>query len=254
MRFADEIVVVDCGSADGTREIALRHGARVIQQEWLGYGPQKQFAVEQATHDWVLCVDADEVVTRELRGSIEQELGGGGGPAAAQPGPAGAPRAFAFEICRCNKFMGRWLRHGEGYPDWILRLFHRGHARWSEDPVHEKVVSGAGALRLAGDLLHDSAETLGSYMQKQARYTALQANRLSDRGWARNGVSMILSPVARFTRFYFLRAGFLDGLPGLVHIGIGSLSSGRKYRLAMRGPKSPSPEPADAVNPPVDRA
>jgi glycosyltransferase involved in cell wall biosynthesis len=231
VRFADELLVVDCGSTDATIDIATRHGARVIHQDWLGYGPQKQFAVEQARNDWVLCIDADEQVTPELRAGIERELRPDESRDAGRA--HAAPRAYAFELCRCNKFMGRWLRHGEGYPDWTLRLFHRGHARWSSDPVHERVISDAPPLRLSGDLLHDSAETLSSYMAKQARYTTLQAEGLRKRGFAKNLVSMFLSPIVRFVRFYVLRAGFLDGLPGFVHIAIASLFSGRKYLKAL---------------------
>ncbi len=102
-QFADEIVVVDSGSRDGTVEIAVKYGARVLQQDWLGFGPQKQFAVEQAAHDWVLCLDADERVSRELREGIEAALS--------------KPEFPAYRMPRCNRFMGRWLRHGEGYPD-----------------------------------------------------------------------------------------------------------------------------------------
>ena len=109
--FADEIVVVDSGSSDATAEIALKYGARVIVQPWLGFGRQKQFAVSQASHDWVLCLDADERVSDELRASIIATL--------RQPG------FTAYQMPRCNRFMGRWLRHGEGYPDWSLRLFER---------------------------------------------------------------------------------------------------------------------------------
>src|SRR5258708_13315780 len=125
--FADEIVVVDSGSTDRTVEIAEEHGARVVQQAWLGYGQQKRFSVGQASNDWVLCVDADEHVSAELRGSIEKALSG--------------PAFRAYEMARCNRFMGRWLRHGEGYPDRILRLFDRRSAHWSEDPVHAKLVT-----------------------------------------------------------------------------------------------------------------
>jgi len=228
LRFADEILVVDSGSTDATRDIAARRGARVLHQEWLGFGPQKRYAVAQARHDWVLSIDADEQVTAALRASIQREM-------------AAAPRAFAYELCRCNRFMGRWLRHGEGYPDWTLRLFRRDHADWSSDPVHERVVSDAPPLRLEGELLHDSAETLGSYLAKQSRYTALQAEQLRARGMARNLISAVGSPLVRFVRFYFLRGGFLDGLPGLVHIAIGSVYSGSKYWKALSGAPTPTP-------------
>ncbi len=218
--FADEIVLVDSGSADATREVARAKGARVIEQAWLGYGPQKQFAVRQARHDWVLCVDTDERVSPELAASIVAELA--------------APRGHVYEFARRNRFMGRYLRHGEGYPDWSRRLFHRGHARWSDDPVHEQVLTDEPVLRLAGDLLHDSAESLSRYLEKQDRYTTLQAERMVAAGERPGLARMLASPVVRFVKFYFLRLGFLDGVPGLVHIAIGCRNSFLKYAKARR--------------------
>jgi glycosyltransferase involved in cell wall biosynthesis len=218
--FADEIVVVDSGSTDGTRALADAHGARVIDQAWLGFGRQKQFAVEAARHDWVLCLDADERVSPALRAAIEAALV--------------APTARVYAMPRCNRFMGRWLRHGEGYPDWSVRLFHREFARWSDDAVHERVLAETPAARLAGDLMHESAETLASYLAKQDRYTSLQARALADDSVVVNVLRMVLSPVVRFVRFYFLRAGFLDGIPGLVHIAIGCRNSFAKYAKAVR--------------------
>jgi len=121
--FAAEAIVVDSGSRDDTVETARRCGARVVSHPWQGFGPQKAFAVAQATHDWVLCLDADERVTPELAAAIQRAF------------DAGPPSAPAFEIARRNRFLGRWLAHGEGYPDWIVRLFDRRHARWTDDPV-----------------------------------------------------------------------------------------------------------------------
>ncbi|MDD5240712.1 MAG: glycosyltransferase family 2 protein [Sulfuricella sp.] len=213
--FADEIVVVDSGSRDETREIALKCGARVIHQDWLGFGRQKQFAVGQAGHDWVLCLDADERVGETLRASIEAELQ--------------APRFLAYRMPRCNRFMGRWLRHGEGYPDWSLRLFDRRFARWSEDAVHEKVVADTAVGDLRGDLRHESQETLAAYLDKQNRYTSLQAEELYRRGKQASVGHLIVSPLLRFVKFYFSRLGFLDGVPGLVHISIGCFNSFCKY-------------------------
>ena len=207
LSFADEIVVVDSGSTDRTIEIATAMNARVIRQDWLGYGRQKDFAVSQAANDWVLCVDADEIVGPELRTSIEAVLH--------------APAAGAYEMPRCNRFMGRYLRHGEGYPDWNLRLFDRRRARWSEDPVHENVLTDERVGRLEGDLLHESAETLHAYLEKQNRYTTLQAEALYRKGVRPSVVKLILSPLVRFLQFYVIRLGFLDGVPGLVHITIG---------------------------------
>jgi glycosyltransferase involved in cell wall biosynthesis len=213
--FADEIVVVDSGSTDDTIELARHRGARVLQHEWLGFGPQKQFAVEAASHDWVLCVDADERVSPELREQIVSELK--------------APRSFVYAIPRRNRFLGRWLKHGEGYPDWSVRLFHRGHARWGSEPVHEKVASRSPVLKLSGDLLHDSAETLEKYLDKQNRYTSLQAEAMHAEGRRANTVQLTISPVLRFFKYYVLRLGFLDGVPGLVHIAIGCMNSFNKY-------------------------
>ena len=218
--FADEIVVVDSGSDDATAELAAACGARVIQKkDWLGFGRQKQFAVDAARHDWVLCLDADERVSAALQVSILAALA--------------APEAQAYAMARCNRFMGCWLRHGQGYPDWSLRLFDRRHARWSDDAVHEKVITDAPGSRIAGDLLHESAETLANYLDKQNRYTSMQAEALFKAGTRAGVAQLLLSPALRFLKYYFLRLGFLDGIPGLVHIVIGCCNSFLKYAKLM---------------------
>ncbi len=215
LKFCDEILLVDSGSEDDTVVIAQRCGARVIQADWRGFGPQKQFAVEQASHDWVLCVDADERVSERLRESI----------LAASP----APSFVAYRFARCNRFMGRYLKHGEGYPDWSLRLFDRRAARWSDDPVHERVIASGEIGTLQGDLLHESAESLESYLAKQNRYSSLAAEQALAHGRRASVWHLLLSPVLRFVKFYFLRLGLLDGLPGLVHILVGCTASFAKY-------------------------
>lgn len=213
--FADELVVVDCGSADSTLEIAGKYHARVIYQPWLGFGPQKRCAVTHASHDWVLCLDADERVSSQLRANILDVLEN--------------PQFLAYRFPRRNRFLGRWLSHGEGYPDFNLRLFHRHHAHWSLDPIHEKVETDESVGQLDGDLLHESEQSLADYLAKQNRYTTLQAERWVVSGRALPPYRIVLSPLIRFIRFYIFRMGFLDGFPGFIHIVIGAFNSFMKY-------------------------
>ena len=222
--LADDIVVLDSGSTDETRALCEAVGARVFSTDWPGFGPQKNRAVAAALNDWVLCLDADERVTPALAASIRQALA--------------APAAVAYCFPRSNRFLGRYLRHGEGYPDWSLRLFDRRHARWSDDPVHEKVVTAGPVQRLRGDLLHDTADTLDSYLAKQNRYTSLAAADALRRGKRASAIRMLLAPAVRFIKFYVVRRGFLDGMPGLVHIAIGCINSFIKYAKIREGQAS----------------
>jgi glycosyltransferase involved in cell wall biosynthesis len=215
LAFADEIVVVDSGSSDGTAEIASRYGARLVQKEWLGFGRQKQYAVDQARHDWVLCLDADEAVSPQLAASIQAALA--------------APVSPVYRMPRRNRFLGRWLSHGEGYPDWSPRLFNRMNARWSDDMVHEKVLYAVTPGTLQGDLLHDSADDLTAYLERQNRYTTLAARQAYELGRSAGFFHILMSPVVRFFKFYVFRLGFLDGMPGLLHISIGCINSYLKY-------------------------
>ena len=214
-RFAEEVLVVDSGSTDATVEVARRHGARVETKEWLGFGRQKQYAVSIARHEWVLCLDVDERVSEPLARSIRAALG--------------SRRYRAYRMARRNRFLGAWLAHGEGYPDWTLRLFHRAHAGWSNDEVHEAVLTTAEVGRLEGDLMHDSAEDIATYMSKQNRYTTLHAQALYDQGVRVGYWRLIASPLARFVKFYFFRLGFLDAGPGFAHIVIGCHNTFQKY-------------------------
>jgi len=213
--FADEVVVVDSGSRDGTVALAERMGARVIHQDWLGFGRQKQFAVAAARHDWVLCLDADERVTPELAANLASALA--------------APRYRAYRMARRNRFLGRWLAHGEAYPDWSLRLFHRAHAGWSNDDVHETVLTTAEVGRIDGDLLHESAEDVATYLAKQNRYTSLHADALYRQGVRAGYARLFVNPLVRFLKFYILRLGILDGGPGFAHVAIGCQNTFHKY-------------------------
>ncbi len=230
--FCDEILVVDSGSEDATVELATSLGVRVIQTHWRGFGPQKQFAVEQATHDWVLCLDADERVSAQLANEVAN------GVSPAPTGESAVARTTAYRFARCNRFMGKYLRHGEGYPDWSLRLFDRRAAVWSDDVVHEKVVVNRGEIgTLAGDLLHESAESLDNYLAKQNRYSTLAAEIALAQGKRASVAQLLFSPAVRFIKFYFFRLGFLDGVAGLVHILIGCLASFAKYAKMLAAQK-----------------
>jgi glycosyltransferase involved in cell wall biosynthesis len=213
--FADEVLVVDSGSTDATRAIAEVRGCRVIEQTWLGFGKQKQFAVAAARNDWVLCLDVDERVTPELEASIRKAINNG--------------TIHAYKMARRNRFLGSWLTHGEGYPDWSLRLFHRQFAAWSNDPVHEAVITTESVGQLQGDLLHDSAEDVATYLQKQNRYSTLHAEALYAQGVRAGYTKLVLSPLSRFLKFYILRRGFLDGGPGFAHVAVGCFAAFAKY-------------------------
>lgn len=213
--FADEVLVVDSDSTDDTCHLAATMGAKVVTQAWLGFGKQKQFAVTSAKHDWVLCLDVDERVTPALAASIRQVFA------------AHTHKAYRFR--RRNRFLGRWLSYGEGYPDWSLRLFNRQAASWSNDPVHEAVITTVSVGSLEGDILHESAEDITTYLQKQNRYSSLHAEALFAQGVRVSYAKLWLSPLARFIKFYFVRRGFLDGGPGFAHVVIGCFAAFAKY-------------------------
>jgi glycosyltransferase involved in cell wall biosynthesis len=215
--FAAETLVVDSGSADHTVDVARAAGARVVVEAWRGFGPQKRFAVDAARHDWVLCLDADERVSPPLAAAIGALFA------------HGVPPGSAYALKRRNRFLGRWLAHGEGYPDWTVRLFDRRRAQWSDDAVHERVVTQGSVPRLAGELLHASAESLDDYLAKQNRYTSIQAAAMHARGVKSSAAQLVLSPLSRFLRFYVLRLGFLDGAAGFAHIAIGAFASFQKH-------------------------
>jgi len=191
----------------------------------LGFGKQKQYAVAAARNDWVLCLDVDERVTPELEASIRNVVANG--------------TIHAYKMPRRNRFLGRWLSHGEGYPDWSLRLFHRQYAGWSNDPVHEAVITTESIGQLQGDLLHDSAEDVATYLQKQNRYSTLHAEALYAQGVRGGYAKLVLSPLSRFIKFYILRRGFLDGGPGFAHVAVGCFAAFAKYAKLIELDKKP---------------
>ncbi|HEU0307396.1 MAG TPA: glycosyltransferase family 2 protein [Lysobacter sp.] len=206
LSFCDEIVVVDSHSTDATREIAQARGARVIERPFDGFRSQKQFAVEQAVHDWVLCLDADERIGDELRAAIE----------AAQA--RGFSDAAGYRFARLSEYFGRFLRHGNAYPDRVLRLFDRRRGGWRGTREIHEAASVDGAVRtLPGDLIHHPYRSLEQQLQKTQRYARMMAEHDFARGKRATLLKLVLAPAWRFWRGYVLRAGFLDGWHGLVY-------------------------------------
>jgi glycosyltransferase involved in cell wall biosynthesis len=219
--FADEVVVVDSGSTDGTPELARRAGARVLETlDWPGFGPQKQRALDAATGQWVLCIDADEWVDATLAAAIQQALAAG---AKDQDPPAG------YEINRLSAFCGQWMRAGSWSPDFGVRLFQRGQARFSEDLVHERLLLTGKTRRLPGLLLHNSITSLHDGLDKMNRYTSGKAADQRQHG-KRGGLgSAIGHGLWAFIRAYLLRRGFVDGRLGFVLAVLDAQNSYYRY-------------------------
>jgi glycosyltransferase involved in cell wall biosynthesis len=203
--FADEWIVVDSGSTDGTADIARSLGAKVgITPDWPGFGAQKNRALALATGRWVLSIDADERVTPELAQSIWRAT------------EADDPSIAGFQISRLSNFCGQWMRHGDWYPDRVLRLFRREAARFSDDSVHERTIVQGRIGRLEGELLHHSMPDLHSALDKQNRYSTGRAADKVAAG-AKGGLGAALTHgFWAFARCYILHRGFLDGRLGFV--------------------------------------
>jgi len=210
--WADEIVVVDSGSKDSTKQIAAELGARVIDQEWLGFGTQKQFAVDAAANDLILSLDADEEVTEELSSEIRQLL-------------KSDDIADGYRIPRLAVYLGQKIRHGGWYPDRQLRLFDRRKGRWSDEVIHESFKLNAGSIsrQLNSDILHFTCKDLSEHARMiQQRYAPLSARSMYEKGKRTSILKIIAAPVYSFFRDYILRAGFLDGSHGVIIAGFGA--------------------------------
>jgi len=205
--FADEAVVVDHGSIDGTALMARGLGARVIETpDWPGFGVQKQRALDAARGDWVLCLDADEWLSDGLAAAIREVLTRA--PDDSQPS--------GYELSRMSAFCGQWMRAGGWYPDRGVRLVRRGHAAFSNDLVHERLSVQGRVARLPGLLLHDSIPSLESAIEKMDRYSTGRARDLLARG-RRGGLGRaLLHGLWAFVRTYVVKRGFSDGRLGFV--------------------------------------
>ena len=230
LAWADEILVVDSGSTDGTPDRARAKGARVVVRDWPGYANQKNFAAGEASHDWILSADADERVPPPLATEIRETL-------LRDPLPAG------FRIPRVTWHLGRWIRTTDWYPDPQLRLYDRRRARWRALSVHESVGADGPVGRLRHELQHYAYRDVSHHHATMDRYTTLAARAMADSGRRASVFDLVVHPAAAFLRNYVLRRGVLDGVPGLI------ISSMNAYYVFLKFAKLQSLTSGDDVRP-----
>ncbi len=219
LRCADEVIVVDSGSQDRTMEIAAKLGARVVESEWMGYASQKNFAAEQASHDWILSIDADEALSEALEAEIWQIKKGG-------------PQFDAYTVPRLAQYLGRWILHSGWYPDRKVRLYHRAKARWVGKYVHESVQVDGVTGHLESNLLHYTCNSLSEHLRMMDRYTTLAAEELVAQRRRIGWTDLVLDPLWTFFRTYVVKAGFLDGWEGVAIAYMAAFYNFVKYAKA----------------------
>ena len=233
--FADELIVVDSGSSDGTADLARRMGARVIvTPDWPGFGKQKQRALDAATGTWVLALDADEWLDAELASAVRGVVEGPTPVDAVSGGVSG------YVVGRMSAFCGQWMTAGSWYPDLGVRLFRRGSARFSDDLVHERLLLQGSTARLPGLLLHNSITSLHDGIDKMNRYSTGRAADQRARGRQGGLASAIGHGLWAFIRAYVLRQGFRDGRLGFVLAMLDAQASSTRYlKLWLDGRPQP---------------
>ena len=211
--FADDVVVVDSGSTDGTPEIAKRLGATVVVEEWRGFRAQKQRATDLCKHNWVLSLDADEELSAEAAAELSALL---------QSPELNQHDGYNFPRLSWN--LGRWIRHGGWYPDLQLRLYDRTRTSWQGgDKVHERV-SATNIKRLTHPIFHYPFPTHAEQVSTNNRYSGLGAEELRARGKKFSVLKLVFKPISKFLETYLIKRGFMDGLPGFI-IAVGAAYS-----------------------------
>ncbi len=212
--WASDVVVVDSGSTDNTRTLAKENNARVIEQPFLGFGKQKQFAIDQAKYDWVFLLDADERISPELAQSIRTLFAT----------TKEKQRHHGYVVNRCSFHLGKWIHHGGWYPDKILRLVNRKYGGLTDVEIHEEIqVQGTSGF-LKGHLLHYVFNDLTHNVNKNNLYSSIGAASLYKAGKKPSLLKMLLKPLSKFIECYVYKLGFLDGLAGFI-IAIGAAYS-----------------------------
>lgn len=213
VRGAAEVIVVDSGSQDRTVEIARSLGAKVIQKEWMGFSQQKTFAAEQASHDWILSLDADEALSPEAAQQIEEIMG------------HDLSAVDGFEFYRRTYHLGRWLTHGGNYPDRQVRLYNRRNAHWLKTNVHERIIA-KNVVSTKTDILHwPFARGLFDQIATVNKYSDLRAIDFNEKGKKFSCLKMLLKTVSKFIEIYLLKRGFLDGRAGLISAMVSSFAT-----------------------------
>jgi len=217
VRWADELIVVDSGSNDRTAELARQFTDKVLTVEWKGYGLTKNLALENATGEWVLWLDADERVTEQLADEIRSVITGND------------PQCAGFSMPRKAFFLGKWIKHCGWYPGRVTRLFRKSLGRFTENHVHEQLVVDGHVGHLHHDLLHHTDPDLKHYFVKFNRYTTLAAEDLKAQGRSFSLFDLLVRPPFLFFQMYILRLGFLDGIQGLILCVVSSAYVFTKY-------------------------
>ena len=208
LAWADEIVVVDSGSTDGTRQIAAEFTDRIVRREWPGFREQYQYAADQCVNDWVVFADADEVIPAGLAAEIQQEVHRNSGVPQSE-------QYAGYEANRRTWYLGRWIRHGGWVPDREIRVYNRKRASW-QGGLHAKVHVRGPVGRLKGIYEHYTYADVAEHLQTIDRYSRTAAAEMLKAGRRTSVAGLFCRPLARFVRDYILKAGFLDGFPGLV--------------------------------------
>ncbi|MFZ0964704.1 MAG: glycosyltransferase family 2 protein [Terriglobia bacterium] len=225
---ADEIVLIDSGSTDGTAEIAAGLGARVISHAFEGFAAQKNFSTAQAQHDWVLSLDADEELDPQAQAALMEWK-------------RSDPSAAGYQFARRAHYLGRWILHSGWYPDYKLRLFDRRRGRWQGAYVHESVVVNGPVATLPGHILHYTCNSREEHLQRIEFYTELAAKEMIERGESVSFPRRALGPPWIFLNSYVLRLGMLDGRQGYLIAKMAARYVRRKYAKLEEMRKSVQP-------------
>jgi glycosyltransferase involved in cell wall biosynthesis len=226
VRWADEVVVVDSGSTDKTLEIAKRFNARIFKRTWAGYSAQKNFAISKAKGQWILSLDADEIITDGLKMEILRVIrdtgcgmrnkSGKPGLSSLTPDPESRIVPSGFFIPRLTYFYGHLMRFGNVYPDYQMRLFKRGSGRYEQTEIHERLIVDGGTSHLKRPMLHYSKADIKTHLDTLNSYTELELKRAVKLGYRPTGYSVLIKPFLYFMKHYFWKFGFLNGIYGFI--------------------------------------